>query len=104
MICKPRHRGGGGDANGARGRGPALAEDFLGLVDGIENAAGMGQKVQAILGESEAAGGALDQPHLEMCFECCDLARDGRLRRSYLSRDGREGSGLSHANETPKTG
>ena len=64
----------------------------------------MGQKIEPILREGEAAGGALDQPHLEMLFKGRDLARHGRLRGADLPRDGGERPRLGHAHKTSEPG
>jgi hypothetical protein len=62
----------------------------------------MGQKVEAILREGQAAGGALDQSHLKMRFQCGDLAGYGRLGGPDLPRHGGEGPRFGDAHKTPE--
>jgi len=57
----------------------------------------MAEQVAAVLGEGQAAGGALQQAGAEMLLQRGDLAGDGGLGGAEFAGDGGEGAGFGDA-------
>ena len=81
-TCARRH------AQNSRDMAVAAAHPLDRLVGGLDRGARPAEELDALVGEGEGPGGALQQPGTEMFLQCRDLLRDRRLADAELARHG----------------
>ena len=82
----------------------ARTDGALGLLDGQQDGLGRAEEVAALLGQADAAGGAMNQAGAEMLLEGGDLAGDGGLSDAAFAGDGGERAGFCDADENTQGG